>query len=100
MLHLDCSEWLAAVPNCCLPLSNHGTEDNNKNNQNTTFLSSIGTKYHQMFDIDACLLSFERVEVLRTMATTNKTVNNNPKALESPRILSRYHTTRSFSLLC
>ena len=85
MLHLDCSEWLASLPNCCLPLSGQNQEQNKDT-------ICVGSKYHQMFDIDACLLSFERVEMLRTMASANKSAAINPKLFDSPRILSRYDT--------
>ena len=55
ILHMDCAEWLALIPNCCLPLSDNYLIAS----------SSQQLMVRRLFDVDACLVSFSKIPSLR-----------------------------------
>lgn len=57
MLHFDCSEWLASVPNFCLPVPAHS-------------LSASDLNVSRLLDVDSCLVSFARVPSLLVESPT------------------------------
>ncbi len=58
--HLHCTEWLDSIPDFCLP-----------NDNNPFFLSPAeGGRY---LDIDSCILSFEKIPMLRHSCSKSPT---------------------------
>ena len=55
ILHMDCAEWLALIPNCCLPLSDNYL----------IATSSQQLMIRRLFDVDACLVAFSKIPSLR-----------------------------------
>lgn len=72
ILHLDCSHWLASVPNCCLPVPMPANSSSSP-----LPADKVAANVRQLLDVDACLVSFARVPSLyetpkkaRSAATT------------------------------
>jgi hypothetical protein len=75
ILHCDCSDWLASVPNFCLPLP-------------ATNLSSStppqDANVRRLLDVDACLVSFSRVPSLLCECTDKAGHDATTSALRNP----------------
>ena len=68
ILHLDCSDWLASVPNCCLPVPSLPVPTDSSPPSGDTAAIAANTpntaNVRQLLDVDACLVSFARVPSL------------------------------------
>ena len=75
ILHMDCAEWLALIPNCCLPLSDNYLIAS----------SSQQLMVRRLFDVDACLVSFSQIPSLRATSPAARAAETTQLNPFSPR---------------